>query len=64
MPLVFTPYILSCDEMFIVDATNEAGDTESRDADYDQIEVVVIEVVGAAAAHGFRYGRDHPNLFV
>ena len=29
MPLVFTPYILSCDDMFIIDATNEAGDTES-----------------------------------
>ena len=26
----FTPYILSCDDMFIIDATNEAGDTESR----------------------------------
>ena len=24
----FTPYILSCDDMFIIDATNEAGDTE------------------------------------
>ena len=29
MPPVFTPYILSCDDMFIIDATNEAGDTES-----------------------------------
>ena len=29
MPLVFTPYILSFDDMFIIDATNEAGDTES-----------------------------------
>ena len=29
MPLAFTPYILSCDDMFIIDATNEAGDTES-----------------------------------
>ena len=29
MPLVFTPYILSCDEMFTIDAANEAGDTES-----------------------------------
>ena len=29
MPLVFTPYILSCDEMFIIDAVNEAWDTES-----------------------------------
>ena len=38
------------------------GDTESRDANYDQIEVVVIDVVGAAAAYSTRYGRDHPNL--
>lgn len=30
MPLVLTPYILSCDDMFIIDATNEAGDTESH----------------------------------
>ena len=24
----FTPYILSCDDMFIIDAVNEVGDTE------------------------------------
>ena len=29
----FTPYILSCDDMFIIDAVNEAGDTESRPDD-------------------------------
>ena len=27
----FTPYILSCDDMFIIDAVNEVGDTEYHD---------------------------------
>ena len=41
----------------------ESWDTESLDANYGQIKVVVVDVVGAAAAHGFCYGCDHPNLF-
>ena len=40
----------------------EAWDTESHDANYDQIEVVVVEVVGAAATYSPRNWRDHTNL--
>ena len=29
-PLALTPHIRSCDDMFVINATNEVGDTESR----------------------------------
>ncbi len=57
---VLSAVISKPDLIFVTD--NFVGDTESRDANYDQIEVVVIDVVGAAAAYSPRYGRDHPNL--
>lgn len=37
-------------------------DTESRDANYDQIEVVVVDVVWPAATYTSRNWRDHLNL--
>ena len=40
------------------------GDTESHNANYGQIEVVVIDVVGAATDYRARYWRDNPNFLV